>query len=126
MGDNLATDANKVVDVASGVVVAALAVEITRTRDPSVERTRKRWNSCSVQVHDGPDNTLCRESSRSVAETESAVQEHLASPPDSEEDRGDRVEEEPAVPPGKVDLPDEDALPGVPLSGPLDETDDGL
>ena len=77
-------------------------------------------------MYHGPDDPLSRQSCRPVSKAEGRINEDFPPPPDSEEDGGDRVENKPAVPSGKIQLENKDSLPRVPLSGPLNSRDDVL
>ena len=123
---DLSAETDEIVNVACRVVITTVAVKRTRAGNTGVERSRKRGNSSAEQPHHCPYDSLSSKSGTTIPEAESPVQENLAPPSDGKVDGGDRVQQKPAVPPGKVNLPDKDTLPGVPLSRPLNELYDGL
>ena len=123
---DLPANTDEIIDVACRIIITTVTVKMTRAGHTGIERSREWRNSRTIQPNHRSDNSLGSKSSSPVSKTESSVQENLPPPPDCEVNGGDRVQQKPTIPPGKVDLPDEDALPGVPLSSPLNETDNGL
>ena len=77
-------------------------------------------------MDDGPNNTLSRQGCSAVSETKGRVNEDLPAPSYGEEHGCDGVKNKPPVPPGKVQLEDEDSLPGVPGADFLDAANNGL
>ena len=99
---------------------------ITPARDAFVEGSWEWWNSGAIQKHNGPYNSLGGEGGSAIAKTKAHVQENLPAPAYSEENGRNRIEDEPPVPPGKVQLEDKDFLPGVQVPRLLDKPDDSF
>ena len=122
----LGTKTQKVINVTAGFVFPAVTMMITAARNACVEGSWEWRYSGAVQKDDGPYNSLGGEGGGAIAKTKAHVQENLSAPADSEKDGRDRIEDEPPVPPGKVQLEDKNFLPGVQVPRLLDKPDDGF
>ena len=81
----------------------------------------REWgNTHFEQLDDRPDDLLCRQRCASVPKAERGVEVDFSPPADCEEDGGDRVEDEPPIPAGHIQLEDEDTLTRVAGPGALD------
>ena len=124
-GKLLRAHSNKVINVSCGFVVAAVTMTFTCTGDPGVECSGKGRDFRPIYPDDCPYDPLCREGRCAVPKTEGSVQEDFASPSNGEENARDRVQGEPSIPPGEINLEDKDSFARVFLSGFLDESYDG-
>ena len=126
LGQGSTADTDEIIDVAGCLVLSTVAMKGARTRDSSVKCAGKRWYSGAIEINHRPYNALSRQGCCPIPEAECPVQKHLASPPNREKDGCHWVEKKPTVPPSKVDFPDMDTLPGVPLTSRLNKLNDSL
>ena len=86
LGQRLGGYTDKIIDVPSTHILAALAVERTLARNTSIETARKRRDTCSENEQNRPDDSLAGERGGSIAKAEGSIKEDFTAPANSEKE----------------------------------------